>query len=207
MTRQSLVAVGQKITASLANWLIGQGNAQGQSLVLPSGISGTGASMTAGGVVNLSACTSVTINGVFTSAYTNYLILIDVTLASSGTVFLQAASGGTVDTSSNYDLQWVSGVGTTASAAQTLAAASWGVGAVNGTTHLVSVELFGPDTSSGPCLGLVKAFGTPDPMTTAAGVRLMGIQRRTTSAFDGLCVNAASGISGQVSIFGYNPGV
>lgn len=205
---QSLVAVGQKITASLANWLIGKANGQGLSLLAPSSVSGTGASMTSLGTVNLSSCGSVTINGVFSSSYTNYRILIDVSLASTGHgIYLQLASGGTVNATTNYDLQYLMGAGASASAAQIAAASNWQMTITTTMLgHTIIVDLFGPAQAS-PCTGLVTNYGWSSPLSAGA-IETMGISNRLSSAFDGVNISGGSGdqMTGTVQVFGYNVG-
>ena len=204
----SLVAVGQKITASLANWLIGKANGQGLSLLAPSSVSGTGASMTSLGTVNLSGCGSVTINGVFSSSYTNYRILIDVTLSTGDNVVAQLSAGGTPNATSNYDAQRLVASAATVAASQSLGTTGWQVGAsvATNTEHSISIDIFGPALAS-PCTGIVDSLATQNPMTTAAASMNSGIANRLTSAFDGFNIHCATAtMIGTIQVFGYNVG-
>lgn len=205
----SLVAVGQKITAALANLLIGSANAQGQSLVAPSSVAGTGSSVTALGVVNLSGCNAVTINGVFTSKYTNYRIVVDVTISTGDSVFARLAVGGTANGSSNYDNQRSIATGASVAGSQALAISAWLLSASTATNlmHSIELDLFGPAIAA-PCMGLVDSVATNNPMTTAAAIAQYGLSNRLASAFDGIeiyCPTAT--MTGQISIYGFNAGV
>lgn len=203
----SLVAVGQKITAGLMNLLIGSANAQGQSLVAPSSVAGAGSSVTALGVVNLSGCSAVTINGVFTSKYTNYRILMNLANNATGHgIFAQLAAAGSPNTTNNYDEQTLVGSVSAASAAQSLAGNSWPLAPVttNIAAHTITIDLFGPNLASA-CAGMVTDFGTSNPMTTAA-IANIGISNRLSTAFDGITI-IGTGMTGQISIYGFNAGV
>ncbi len=82
----------------------GGGGASGLTLVSPSSIAytGTSASTSAGKTV-FSACTSLSLNGVFTSTYENYLVVFSDLIMSANTVmtFFRYRASGT-DTTSGY---------------------------------------------------------------------------------------------------------
>lgn len=85
------------------SWVTAAGGG-GLTLVSPSSIafSGTSASTTAGKTV-FSACTSLSLNGIFTSTYENYIVIFSNLVQSAGNVmtFMRYRAGGT-DTTSGY---------------------------------------------------------------------------------------------------------
>jgi hypothetical protein len=201
-------AVGDKITAAKYNTLVDVANAQGLTLIDPTSVTGSGSSISSLGTVNLSACAAATINGVFTSAYSNYRIVINVGLSAADGIFGHLAVGGTPDTTSNYDTQKVLVTGTTPSGAQVTAAPYWSLAAAGTTVtqHNVVIDLFGPAIAT-PCTGVLSCLANTVPMTTAAATATGGIANRLSTAFDGFELNTNAGtMTGTVQIFGYNAG-
>lgn len=94
----------------------------GSTLVAPSTIANTGggssASINASGSVTFSACATVSLNGIFTSTYDNYLVLWKGTTSTSGVdVQVKLRLSGT-DSSASYNFQRLDASGTTVSAAR-----------------------------------------------------------------------------------------
>ena len=96
-------------------------------LVQPTSInySGTSASIVGEGSVQFSACTELRLNGVFKSAYDNYVITWRGTTNTSTAVGMRLSSGGTDDTSSNYTTQLWSSSNTTRSASRSTSQNLW----------------------------------------------------------------------------------
>lgn len=85
----------------------------GLKLIVPSSVSGTGVSVTATGKVSFTATNSVSINGVFSSTYDNYLIVVGSgTINSSETLSIRFRSSGTDASGSNYASQELFASGT-----------------------------------------------------------------------------------------------
>ena len=89
----------------------------GLYLITPTSIAytGTSASISANGSVSFSAISSLTLNGVFTSDYDNYMIVWRGTSASAGDIEMRLSAGGSADSGSNYAWQFLSANGTTVS--------------------------------------------------------------------------------------------
>src|SRR5690606_4537248 len=84
-----------------SNWLV---NLPGLNLVTPSSVVGSGASVSGRGVVVLSSVTGdVGIEGVFTSRFRNYRVLIDITTSANILAQLRLRQGSTDATGSSYD--------------------------------------------------------------------------------------------------------
>jgi len=106
VTRLGIGSSGQVLTvaAGVPSWATPSASASGLTLISPSSIafSGTSASTSAGKTV-FSACTSLSLNGVFTSTYENYLIIwsnLTQNSNSAMTYFRYRLSG--TDTTSGY---------------------------------------------------------------------------------------------------------
>lgn len=206
----SIVAVGQKITAAIANAIIALVNAQGQTGVIPTSVAGGGVSVAANGRVSFSASTAVNINGCFTSTYTHYRIEIFAPTTSASLNYnIQLRASGTDATAANYDWQELKGSSATGSAAQSLAGTSWAVAAATSAIHKTSVELSNPAVAA-PTIGIVTAFSVTNPMTAAATTAILnrGLLHRLSTAYDGMTINFSGGnATGTVRIYGWNENV
>lgn len=203
----SLVAVGQKITAAIMNAVIGAVNTVGLVTAPPASVAGTGVSLSpVGAAVTLSAATTASLNGVFTSAYANYRIVINVTLASAATINFVLRAAGTDSTAANYDHQRLVGVGSTASASQALGAAFWAISPAGATlsAYTLTIDLYGPQLASATT-GILQTFAWANPLTASAGLQTGGMSHRLTTAFDGFTISS-NAMTGTVQVYGYNQG-
>jgi hypothetical protein len=203
----SLIGVGAKIPAAFLNALANAANAGGLVLIPPSAVTGTGVTKTPLGKVTFITATSVNVAGVFSSTYDNYLIKIDATMSGLAAITMQLASGGTADTSANYDQQAISGAGTTTPvSSQTLAGTSWTLSAASQALQKVGVELDAVALAT-VTTGSATAIATPNPPTAAAATAVRQVTSRVPGAYDGFVIAAASGtMSGTVRVYGYNNG-
>lgn len=177
--------------------------------IMPTTVSGTGASLGVGGQVNLSGASSAQINGVFTAEFDNYRIdcnLPDSTAAL--TVTLQMSSAGSPDTTAtNYDNTSLSGIGTTASSGQAIATANWNIGETTATSRImdISLEMKRPFLLK-PTQVIAFASGTTNPMTTTAGAGMRMLQHRPSTSYDGLTFTFTGAPTGVIHIYGWNNG-
>jgi hypothetical protein len=201
----SLVAVGQKWTATIANAIIAALNIQGTSIVTPTSVAGTGTSLSGSKVVAATAST-ISVNGCFTSTYDSYLVEADLTHSTSSSNTLRLRLSGTDDTAAVYDLQTLSGTGATASAAQVLAATSWGMTGINSIRENHSITFNSPALAVAT-EGLLGGRATANPMTSANGLGFRMLQHRSLTAYDGFTITPAAGtLTGTVRIYGWNNG-
>lgn len=203
----NLVAVGAKITAAITNAIIVLVNAQGQTSIIPTSVTGTGVSVGAAGKVTLTAATSASVNVCFTSTYDNYLIQFDFTTSAAASPNIVLRAAGTDSVAANYDAQQLVARSTTALVAQALAGTSWpasgGVALVAG-RHVGSIRLYGPALAVATA-GLIEDNVTANPMTTSSALATTSLLHRLTSAFDGFTISVASGnVTGNLRVYGYN---
>lgn len=202
----SLATVGGKITATFINLIIAQVNKQGTTSIIPISVAGTGVSVGAAGKVSFSASTTVSVNGCFTSDYTNYLILFDFTTSAVAALNIVLRLSGTNATTA-YDSQRVNFQNATVTASQSLNAASWvgsgGLGDI-AARHTGSLTLYSPAVAAATG-GLIHNGITMNPMTTSAAIYDGFLQHRTTTAYDGFNFTPGSGnITGSLWVYGYN---
>jgi hypothetical protein len=106
---------GQVLTAaSLNNNLTFAASAGGITPVVPTSVvvgSGTGTA-NANGQVTFSGASSISLNGVFTSTYTNYLMMLNIqSRSTTNFVSLRFRVAGTDTSSSNYYSQYIRATG------------------------------------------------------------------------------------------------
>jgi hypothetical protein len=172
--------------------------------IIPTSVAGTGVSVGANGKVTFTSATAVSVNGCFTTDFDNYLIKLDITAKSvaSGDN-LRLRSGGTDDSSTNYNLeQWYASGATVSSGALT-AQTSWLF-----TALATAVELSGVVDLYAPALaratrGSIKT--TAWASSTSGFESGTAIRHGAASAFDGFSYIAGSGsLTGNLRVYGYN---
>lgn len=184
-----------------AGWYVAE-RSTGLVPIVPPTVAVSGGSATANslGTVSFNAATSITLNGVFTSAYDNYLITISGKGSVADNLVLRLASGGTPDTVSS----WAWGVIQMTTAALSFAGGGTSTSPVIGLT----------DTASGGFNANVQLYA---PALVSTNKRILSIAGRTgygyfcqgytadTGSKDGVHIFPASGnITGKITIYGYN---
>jgi hypothetical protein len=148
-----------------------------------------------------SAVASVTADSVFTSAYTNYQMVIRYQ-SSSGSIDIQFRAA-TVDTTSGYNLQLfnASGTGTTASrvTSQTSASIAANSGGAFWSTAVVNI--------SGPQLAEPTSYHSLNTRNDGAYTNPMNYQyfgnQSSSTSFDGIKILGTS-MTGSYTIYGYS---
>ena len=177
---------------------------QGLVLVTPTSIANTGGSASvSGGAVTFTGVTSISLNGVFTSDYENYRIIIPITSTSSvyQLVFLRLRVAGSDITTSTYDYvqhyQNSSNVtGSTGGNSQT----AWRIGYTGTAQRVASVlDVLSPATTNrSRYINLATYIDSLPQQEQESG------QQTNTSAQDGFSFYAGSGtITGTVRVYGY----
>ena len=177
----------------------------GLVVMTPSSIaySGTSASINADGSVVFSACTSLSLNGVFTGDYDNYMVALRAT--SSGAVVLLGirlrASGTDEASASNYyTYQNLLAYGTTISAGRGPDSIGYIQNAYNTQITGVSTYMYGPFLSQPTAVRTV----TVSDLSSAAIVDRAWTHSLSNS-YDGLTILPDTGsITGLVTVFGFN---
>ena len=178
---------GEVLTASSLNANLSYLNSKGSGLVCVKAETA------------FSAATTVTADAVFTSTYTNYLINIIYTATSPGDVFLKLRASGT-SASTNYNQSYIAWA-TSSSVAQSLAQTSFLLGDDGVATSSVQLTLFGPQLAAATAIQSngVRNLATNDPR----GQIVVG-NHSTATAYDGLEILTANGMTGSYTIYGYS---
>jgi hypothetical protein len=183
-----------------ADW----GSRAGLAKIVPSSVavgSGTG-SASALGTVTFTGASSVSLNSVFSSAYENYRILINITTATAATdLQMQLLASGT-PLAANYNSgYWYKqlGAGAFLSSYQS-ALSTWLIGGVansSTTGDIVIIELSNPFASKYKSY-FANATRHDDYVWSVGG------KNNTITSYDGLRILVGSGaLSGTVSVYGY----
>ena len=166
--------------------------------------SGTATSAGNGEVTFTGVGTNLSLNGVFSATYTNYLILLsEITASGSANFQCRLRSGTTDNTNANYDLAFsvVNQSGSlTASAAN--AGTQWGFDTNTYTYQYFSLQLFSPFVTG--FTGMMNQI-TENNGTTAFYTVISNGQHQENYSADGITfvVNGGGTSSGKVTVYGY----
>jgi len=178
----------------------------GLNLMLPTSVAGTGVAVSALGTVTLTAATAASLNGCFTSRFTNYLVVMDCTTSAASGIDVTLRAAGTNATTA-YDNQRFLIQNATATATQTLNSNAI---ITAGGLGIIGARISGQMTVLGPAIaaataGEVQTTITANPMTTSAGKYIGGFLHRTATAYDGISFTPGAGsITGTIRVYGYN---
>jgi hypothetical protein len=174
----------------------------GDSLLKPSSV--TGGTVSSFGRVDFSGVSAITVNGVFSTLYTDYEIFIDVT-SGAGQLKLTETSGGTPSTIAYYDEILYANVAAV-TAAQDLNAASWTLTAAAGAGHKTAVELSYPANAQ-PTTLLCRSSDFPNLTGASLILTQLGGYHNSAAAYDGFQLTTTSGtITGSLRVVGRNRG-
>ena len=194
---------GELIRTASDVWLfVPTASSSGMDLITPASVAGSGVSFS-GGQISFSAATSISANGVFTSAYQNYLILHDLTGASASNPELTARlrlAGS--DAATNYATIRVYSAGATVVAA-TMGSTGLFVGAGDTASPSLSGGQF---TLIRPALAVATIMNAEANQVASAGTHYlnrMSGYHSTATAYDGLTLVVSSGnVTGSLRIYG-----
>jgi hypothetical protein len=165
--------------------------------------SGSSASIRADGGVDFAAATSLSLNGVFTSACDNYVLTIRGTWSSSGSTGLQCRLrlSGTDASALNYTFQYILAGGTSVSAARESNVAQTRIG------HLEGAILPNGDTCFiyGPNLVQPTAFRSVNvSRNSSARIIDYASTHSLSTSYDGFTIFPDGGsITGMITVYGY----
>jgi len=174
----------------------------GLILLTPTSIAytGTSATISANGSVTFSAVSNVTLNGVFSSDYDNYMV-VQIVTGDGPAPYMRIASSGTNQTT-NYTLQYLQVSGTSVVGSRTTSpTAHWsgtGASAIPGgsVTHI-----YGPNLNQPTAFRSVNVACDPSNI-----VRFLdaATTHSLSASYDGLSLFPSSGsaLSGRVAVYG-----
>jgi len=143
---------------------------------------------------------SVTADGVFTSAYTNYLIMLTATGSDSVASTLQLRVGG-VAAATNYNWQKCEFSGTSLTAVRNNSQTSYTYGVVRTVSISCILELFSPQLAA-----QTNFMARTADNASAATSPVIGDVRgnhSTAAAYDGITLTFGSNSTGTYTIYGY----
>jgi hypothetical protein len=172
----------------------------GLTMVTPTSIANSGGSASAsGGEVTFTGVTSVSLNGVFTSTYQNYQIVIEGFCATAATnLQLRYRTSGTDNSTSNYNVQRFVVTGSSGTAVQNSSqniavAGTWGLGA--------SLNVF---TVANPQLAKItigRSVTASNDSTTL--IQDVAFIFNASTVFDGISLIGINAITGTIRVYGY----
>jgi hypothetical protein len=198
MADQTFTA-GQVLTAEQLTTL--QSNS-GLTPMTPSSVSGTNVTLV-GNTTTIAAGTTASINGVFTSSYTNYLVVYNLTVASTFMRMQLKTAGADISTNYGLTMAYITD-NSTAWAWLNAGAVSW-----NATNWLISngvsgvygqIMVFNPNLAANTWMdGSATAFTSTNSSKLTFGGRNAGTDQAT-----GLTFFPSSGtFTGTVNVYGY----
>jgi len=173
----------------------------GLVVMTPSSIaySGTSASINADGSINFSAVSNMTLNGIFTSDYDNYMLTVRLTSTNNQSVAAQLTLAGT-PANSGYAVQWIAAQSTTLSANRITSSATTYIGDMATVSSGFSCYFFGPSLAQPTAIRSVEIFGQ-----NSAEIFDFASTHSTATSYDGLKMQTSIGtMTGLLTVFGFN---
>ena len=165
--------------------------------------SGNSSSINADGSVDFSSCATLSLNGVFTSSYDNYMVVVRQKndSAPANTVYYRLRASGTDNsTASSYTTQWLTADSTTVAGARQTQNYGFFTFASNVQRDGYTAYLFGPylaQPTASRTVTIQSRFGghIEDYATT----------HNQSSSYDGFTFYpSANTLTGLVTVFGFN---
>lgn len=161
---------------------------------------GTSATINADGGVDFTDVTVLSLNGVFTSTYDNYLIIIsdDNVSNTASVIFGRLRVAGSDASGSNYAYQLLDFDPTSETGSRSTSQSSGYFGTSSSNNSGNTIYIYGPALAQPTISRCVNAHGylgarTQDGVTTHS----------LSTAYDGITLLPQQGITGNVHVFGY----
>lgn len=163
---------------------------------------GSSSSINTNGSVTFSLCTDVSLNGVFTSSYDNYMISMRFSHSDSTSRLISSRlrASGTDETLSTYVYQQLIGSGTSLTGARATTT-RFGIGQGTSTQRNgLTLFLFGPYLTQATAIRST----TVDSVSGASTTDFAGTNSVST-AYDGITITTGLGsFSGLITVYGFN---
>lgn len=183
-------------------------NGSGLVPIIPTSVTvSSGSSSTStNGFITFTSVGSIMLNGVFSTQYKKYLVTYDALDSATNALLVRLSTGGTANTSSTYDEQFLSSVDTTVSSARNYNVARFSLNTTG---------------SSRKTMGEFVLTSPADAVWTSYAANSMARNNETSSStiynvfikgtfsantqFDGLQIlpNGVSTLTGNVQVYGY----
>ena len=176
----------------------------GLVVMTPSSIaySGTSASINADGSVDFSAVTSLSLNGVFTGDYDNYMIAIRNTANTTDNLCYRLRASGTDTATSTYTRQFIYVNGTSVTGLRSTLTQAFINAPFNTQRIGTTVYLFGPFLTQPTAVRSVTVLDQ-----SSAGIYDNASTQSGSTSFDGITFRLEGGtgtITGLLTVFGFN---
>jgi hypothetical protein len=187
--------------AKLSN-IITDRSSPGLKLIVPTSVavgSGTGSADSLG-TVTFNAISSVSLNGIFSSTYENYRIVMNTTSGSGNVdIFMRLRFSGSDNTTTNYEWTYQD-FSTTTTVGRSTGDTKLSIGANSiNMGSLVTVDLGSPFNSTRTNYICSNLYGTGPEGRYRQG------QFLSATSFDGVTIYLSSGtMIGTLSVYGYN---
>ena len=187
-----------------ADW----GSRAGLAKIVPSSVavgSGTGSANTTG-TVTFSGASSVSLNNVFSSAYTKYRILIDATLSVNDGFYFRLRANGTDSTTGIYGGQVLRADSTSAAAVRYTANTVWDIDYTRNAGNLLyEIELFNPFAAS-QTYGFSRYTAKLLADTMQMYLVQQGLTHTANTSYDGFTLTTLTATTGTgtITVLGYN---
>lgn len=196
------VAVGEKVRAAKVNEIVDEVNLIGYRGSIPTSVSGSGVAFdSTTGVVTFTNATSMVINGVFTSAFRNYRIVLDSTGTAATHAFNLRASG--TNSITGYDNTELVARNATVTSNTLLNQAGWVLLGWAQTNAAWTLDLFDPQLAL-PTRAIMAggSHANPAALSTANGFVSRYLSHRPTTAYDGIVIEFSAAQTGVLRVYG-----
>lgn len=150
----------------------------------------------------LTSAATLTLDGCFTSSYTNYRLHINATASSTSTMLFQLRVGG-VTAATNYNRQYIDASSTTLSGGRETSQTSLNFGILEadfrGTTI---IEIFQPAQAQFTNFYSQNIYSSGASTTNLLWYQISGIHSAST-AYDGFIITFGSNATGTYTLYGY----
>ena len=176
----------------------------GHHLITPTSVAKTGTGSTAtintNGSVTFSSCATLSLNGVFSADYDNYIIIMrHVGTATSTTLEGRLRSSGTDASASNYTRQYLLADSTSVTGARESTQTAFRCGVATATQRSGDIyQIYGPFLEAPTAMRNINAAGT-----NSAYILDAANTHSLSTSYDGFSIIPASGtLSGLVCVYG-----
>jgi len=143
--------------------------------------------------------TSITADNVFTSSYTNYLLIINATAGTNSDTTYRLRVGG-VSASTNYNVQQLDVSSTSVAAIRVTGQTSALITAIGTVSSTIRLELYGPQLAAATTSLSTSNYGVSGGLI----LRSHAHNHTTATAYDGIEILASNAITGTYTIYGYS---
>jgi hypothetical protein len=190
-------ALGQELAEDIEAVLPGLG---GLAPVAPTSIANSGGSASrTGNTTTFTGVSSLSLNGVFSATYENYLLILSGVVSSAGNqIYMRMRVAGTDNSANSYSNQSADFDSASVSAGKTTLTyaqvADWGTASQQN-----SVQIFRPALADNTGF---QSFGTRSQNNPI--IQLRSIAHTVATAYDGITIYPQAGtMTGKVSVYGY----